>query len=94
MLYVRSEGGELRGDEEGITEERMIEKLSPPKDSVLDGGLVVRTISNKVSLMWKGRITVTCKKNDGELRQNLEEISRGAIDVHHLCGVGEALMGC
>ena len=94
MQHLRGESGELRGGEEGVIEERMVEKLSPPKDSVLDGGLVVRTISNKVSLMWKGRITVTCKKNDGELRQKFEEVSRGAIDVHHLCGVGEALMGC
>jgi hypothetical protein len=51
MQHLRGESGELRGDEEGVIEERMVEKLSPPKDSVRDGGLVVRTISNKVSLI-------------------------------------------
>lgn len=36
MLRLRGEGGELRGGEEGVAEERMVEKLSPLKDSVLD----------------------------------------------------------
>jgi hypothetical protein len=50
MLHVRGEGGELRGGEEGVAEERIIGKLSPPKDSVLDDGLVVRTTSKIRSL--------------------------------------------
>jgi hypothetical protein len=51
VLHLRGEGGELRGGEEGIAEERIVGKLSPPKDSVLDNELVVSTISNKVSLI-------------------------------------------
>ena len=51
MLHVRGEGGELRGREEGFIKERVVGKFSPPKDSVLDGGLVFRTISNKRSLI-------------------------------------------
>ena len=51
MQHLRGEGGELRGGEEGVVEERMVEKLFPPKDSVLDDKLVVRTISNKTSLI-------------------------------------------
>jgi hypothetical protein len=51
MLHLRGEGGELGGGEEGVAKERMVEKFSPPKDSVLDDELVVHTVSNKTSLI-------------------------------------------
>lgn len=51
MLHLRGEGGELRGGGEGVAEERMVEKLSLLKDSVLEDELVLRTISNKTSLI-------------------------------------------